>query len=205
MIADLCADAQSEPDLRDLLSVVAQQQGKSVGDDEIDIGTGFVCGYIEQVPYMMKVAWTAACQVGLESEMKRILDTVNSYWIEGDDVIPDELGIIGLLDDAYCSMTSLQAVSDHYRLQTGKYLFPDDLTAANRAMRRIIGEPYASELDRIVIQTMTRTGLIEAVKRMANEEKRLNFESNSTIWNHGPAGEFGVEDLERLGLGDPRD
>jgi uncharacterized membrane protein YkvA (DUF1232 family) len=205
MIADLCADARSEPDLRDLLGVVAQQQGKEASEAEIDLGAGFVCGYIEQVPYMMKVAWTAACQVGLQSEMQHILEMVNSYWSEGDDVIPDELGIIGLLDDAYCSLTSLQAVSDHYRLQTGKYLFPDDLSAANRAMRRIIGEPYASELDRIVIRTMTRTGLVEAVKRMASEEKQLFFETNSTIWNHGPAGEFGIEDLERLGLSDPPD
>ena len=110
----------------------------------------FVIAYIEQVPYMMKVAWTAACNVGLEPEMRRILEMVDSYWREGDDIIPDELGVIGLLDDAYCSMTSLQAVSDHYRLQTGKFLFPDDLSEANRAMRRIIGEPYASELDRIV-------------------------------------------------------
>ena len=205
MISDLCADAQTEPDLRDLLSVVASREGKTVTDADLDFGTAFVCGYIEQVPYMMKVAWTAACQVGLEDEMKRILEMVNSYWVEGDDIIPDELGIIGLLDDAYCSLTSLQAVSDHYRLQSGKHLFPDDLTAANKAMRKIIGEPYTSELDRIVFQTMNDTGLIEAVKRMAGEEKRLSFEANSTIWNHGPAGEFGAEELERLGLHEPLD
>ena len=66
---------------------------------------------------MMKVAWTAASNVGLEKEMESILEMVESYWLEGDDVIPDELGVIGLLDDAYCSLTSLQAVSDHYRLQ----------------------------------------------------------------------------------------
>ena len=138
--------------------------------------------------------------VGLQSEMKLILETVQSYWVEGDDVIPDELGVIGLLDDAYCSMTSLQAVSDHYRLQAGKHLFPDDLTAANKAMRRIIGEPYATELDRIVLRTITETGLIEAVKAMAEEEKRLNFAANKTIWGHGAAGELDLSDLENLGL-----
>ena len=67
-------------------------------------------------------------------------------------------------------------------------------------LRKIIGEPYASELDRIVIKTMNETGLVEAVETMASEEKQLNFASNSTIWNHGPAGELDMEHLEKLGL-----
>jgi uncharacterized membrane protein YkvA (DUF1232 family) len=200
MIAELCAEGGAEPELHDLLAVVAERGGVNAKPEDLELGARFVSAYIEQVPYMMKVAWTAAVNVGLQSQMQQILGMVESYWIEGDDVIPDELGIIGLLDDAYCSMTSLQSVSDHYRLQTGKHLFPSDLGAANRAMRKIIGEPYASELDRIVIRTMTETGLIEAVKSMASEEKQLNFSSNSTIWNHGPAGIFDVTNLEKLGL-----
>ena len=200
MITELAADGDTAPELHDLLAVVSERQGAEPGEDEIRRGSRFVMAYISQVPYMMKVAWTAASNVGLQKEMKRILEMVRSYWIEGNDVIPDDLGVIGLLDDAYCSLTSLQAVSDHYRLQTGKHLFPDDLGAANRAMRQIIGEPYAPELDRIVIRTMKDTGLIEAVKQLADEEKRLHFNSNSTIWSHGPAGELDIADLENLGI-----
>ena len=200
MIAELCSDTSTEAELRDLLAVVAERQGVQADDEDLGRGARFITAYIEQVPYMMTVAWTAAHNVGLEAEMASILEMVNGYWIEGDDIIPDELGAIGLLDDAYCSLTSLQAVSDHYRLQTGKYLFPDDLTAANKAMRRIIGEPYSSELDQIVIRTMTEAGLIEAVKSMASEEKRLNFENHSTIWSHGPAGELEIKDLKKLGI-----
>jgi uncharacterized membrane protein YkvA (DUF1232 family) len=200
MIAELCAEDGTEPDLHDLLAVVAEREGVMATPEDLALGARFVSAYIKQVPYMMKVAWTAALNVGLQLQMRRILDMVESYWVEGDDVIPDELGVIGLLDDAYCSLTSLQSVSDHYRLQTGKHLFPNDLGAANRAMRKIIGEPYASELDRIVIRTMTETGLIEAVKSMASAEKRLNFASNSTIWNHGPVGALDLADLEKLGF-----
>ena len=200
MIAELCAGTDTGPELHDLLAAVAEQQGVEPEPEDLARGARFVLGYIEQVPYMMKVAWTAASNVGLENEMRRILETVESYWAEGDDVIPDGLGAIGLLDDAYCSLTSLQSVSDHYQLQTGKHLFPNDLTEANRAMRRIIGEPYASELDRIVIQTMKATGLIDAVKSLATGEKRLNFAANSTIWSHGPAGRSEVIDLANLGI-----
>lgn len=200
MIAALCADAETDAELRDLLAAVAERQGVDAGEADLDLGARFVIAYIRQVPYRMKIAWTAASNVGLQEEMRRILGMVESYWVEGDDVIPDDLGVIGLLDDAYCSLSSLQAVSDHYRLQTGKHLFPDDLSDANRAMRKIIGEPYASELDRIVIRAMKETGLIDAVTSLAEGEKRLNFASNSTIWSHGPAGHIDLDGLERLGI-----
>lgn len=202
LIAEACSDASCEGELHDLLAVVAERQGAQAARDDLDLGARFVVAYIEQVPYMMKVAWTAASTVGLETEMRRILEMVERYWVEGDDVIPDGLGVIGLLDDAYCSLSSLQAVSDHYRLQTGKYLFPDDLTEANHAIRRIIGEPYATELDRIVVRAMKETGLLNAVTRLAHEDKRLSFESHSTIWSHGPAGRVEIESLARLGITD---
>jgi uncharacterized membrane protein YkvA (DUF1232 family) len=200
MITELCAGQDTDPDLHELLAAVAEQRGVEALPEDLSRGARFVFSYIEQVPYMMTVAWTAASNVGLENEMRRILEMVESYWAEGDDVIPDDLGVIGLLDDAYCSLTSLQAVSDHYQLQTGKHLFPNDLSVANQAMRRIIGEPYASELDRIVIGAMKTTGLIEAVKSLASEEKRLDFSANSTIWSHGPAGRAEVGDLANLGI-----
>lgn len=200
MIAELCAGSDTEPELHDLLAAVAEQRGVDPLPEDLAGGARFVLAYIDQVPYMMKVAWTAASNVGLENEMRRILEMVESYWAEGDDVIPDDLGVIGLLDDAYCSLTSLQAVSDHYQLQTGKHLFPHDLSEANRVMRRIIGEPYASELDRIVIRTMKATGLINAVKSLATEQKQLDFAANNTIWSHGPAGRVDVGELAKLGI-----
>ncbi len=200
MIAEKCGEPDAAAEIGELLGVVADQQGRVVSEAELGRGAEFVCRYIELVPYMMKVAWTAASTVGLEAPMRRILDVVQSYWLEDEDIIPDQLGVIGLLDDAYCSLTSLQLVSDHYRLQTGKYLFPDDLTGANQAMRRVIGEPYASDLDRLVTGTMHDTGLIEAVKALASPEKKLDFSNRSTIWNHGPAGDFDLGELVRIGL-----
>jgi len=200
MIADYCSDSSVESELQDVLAVVAERCGKQAGAEDVQRGINFVRGYIEQVPYMIKVAWTAACNVGLDVEMKQVLDMVRSYWEQGDDIIPDGLGIIGLLDDAYCSLSSLQAVSDHYQLQTGKYLFPDDLSAANRVMRKIIGEPYASNLDQLVIGTMQETELIETMKKFSSQEKQLAFTNRSTIWNHGPAGKMDLHDLAGLGL-----
>lgn len=200
MIAEKCGEPDAASDIGQLLWVVADRQGREVTTADLQNGADFVRGYIELVPYMIKVAWTAARSVGLEGPMGSILDAVQSYWLEDQDIIPDQLGIIGLLDDAYCSLMSLQQVSDYYQLQTGKYLFPDDFTGANRVMRKIIGEPYASDLDRLVASTMQNAGLVEAVKVLASPEKQLDFTHRSTIWNHGPAGDLDLRELGRFGL-----
>jgi uncharacterized membrane protein YkvA (DUF1232 family) len=202
IIAVQNADSHAESELHDLLAVVAERSGKEASAEDLERATRFVCGYIDQVPYMIKVAWTAAINVGLETEMEQVLAMVTSYWEQDDDIIPDYLGIIGLLDDAYCSLSSLQAVSDHFQLQAGKYLFPEDLSAANRVMRKIIGEPYATELDRLVISTMKELKLMDTMKRFSSEAKQLDFANQSTIWNHGPAGKMDLMDVACLGLDD---
>ncbi len=200
MIRNISGDPLAERDLHDLLAVIAVRNEVEPDERELDRGTRFVLGYIGQVPYMLKVAITAAANVGLEAEMELIVRMVLTYWEQDEDIIPDSLGVIGLLDDAYCSLVTLQAVSDHYRLQTGKHMFPDDLTLANRVMRRIIGDPYVAELDRFVTNAIEDAGIMQAVKSMASEDKRRHLEARANIWNHGPAGEMPIDDLKGLGL-----
>jgi len=200
IIADQFADPRSAVDLSKLLTEVAERHGASPSEVELAQACSFIYNYMEQVPYMLTVAWTSAKNVGLETEMQSILDMVESYWIEDDDVIPDSLGIVGLLDDAYCSLSSLQTLSDLYRMQSGKFLFPDDLTAANKIMCKIIGEPYITQLDDIVAKAVHDAHVKEAVKLMASPEKQQLFDRAATIWNHGPVSELPVSQLSGLGL-----
>lgn len=200
IISDQFADPQSAMDLQKLLKEVADRQGAQPNAMELAHGSSFIYNYLEQVPYLLTVAWTSARNVGLETEVTSILKMVESYWIEDDDVIPDNLGIFGLLDDAYCSLLSLQTLSDLYRMQSGKHLFPDDLTAANRIMRKIIGEPYTSELDELVNKAITEAKVEDAVKWLASPEKQQLLDSQATIWNHGPVSQLPVSQLKGLGL-----
>jgi len=196
------ADPQTAHDLQRLLKVVAMRHGAEPGARELAQGSSFICNYLEQVPYLLTVAWTSARNVGLEHEMESILQMVVSYWIEDDDVIPDSIGVFGLLDDAYCSLLSMQTVSDLYRMQTGKHLFPDDLTAVNEVMRKIIGEPYTTELDELVSEAIEDAGVEDAVKWLASPEKQKLLDSQATIWNHGPVSQLPVNQLKGLGLVD---
>lgn len=194
------ADSLSVLDLQKHLAEVAKRHGAGPDSKRLACASSFVYNYIEQVPYMLTVAWTSARNVGLEIEIKNILDMVESYWLQDDDVIPDSLGIIGLLDDAYCSLCSMQAVSNLYREQSGKHLFPDDLRSANQVMRKIIGEPYATQLDDIVGRAVEDARVKEAVKLLTRPETQRLLDSQATIWNHGPVSELPVHQLSGLGL-----
>jgi len=200
IISDQFADPQSVLDLHKLLKVVAERQNANPTAMDLAHGSSFVYNYLEQVPYLLTVAWTSARNVGLETEVTSILKMVESYWIEDDDVIPDSLGIFGLLDDAYCSLSSMQTLSDLYRMQSGKHLFPDDLTAANKVMRKIIGEPYTTELDELVSEAIAEARVKEAVQWLASPAKQKLLSSQATIWNHGPVSQLPVSQLRGLGL-----
>jgi uncharacterized membrane protein YkvA (DUF1232 family) len=200
IISNQFADPQSALDLQKLLKVVAKRQGAQPNAIELAHGSSFIYNYLEQVPYLLTVAWTSARNVGLETEITSILQMVESYWIEDNDVIPDSLGIFGLLDDAYCSLLSMQTLSDLYRMQSGKHLFPDDLTAANQVMRTIIGEPYVSQLDELVSKAIADARVKDAVKWLASPEKQKLLDSQATIWNHGPVSQLPVSQLKGLGL-----
>ena len=94
----------------------------------------------------------------------------------------------------------MQTISDLYRMQSGKHLFPDDLTAANKIMRKIIGEPYSTELDVIASKAIEDAQVKESVKALASPEKLRLINSQATIWNHGPVSELPVSQLSGLGL-----
>jgi len=200
IISTQFADPQSALDLQKLLRVVAERQGVQPSAMDLAHGSSFIYNYLEQVPYLLTVAWTSASNVGLKTEVTSILKMVESYWIEDDDVIPDSLGIFGLLDDAYCSLSSMQTLSDLYRMQSGKHLFPDDLTAANKVMRKIIGEPYTTELDGLVDKAIADARVEDAVKWLTSPEKQQLLDSQATIWNHGPVSQLPVSQLKGLGL-----
>lgn len=166
------------------MHAVAGRNNQSPDQESLTTAAHFVLDYIRQVPYIIQVAWTAAGQIGLEEPMQKVLDAVTSYWERDDDVIPDSIGVIGLIDDAYCSLSSLQMVSDHYRMLTGKHLFPENLGPANISVRKLLGQPYASDLDKFVIETLNSAQIMPALQQLATPEKRLHLQAEHTIWSH---------------------
>lgn len=114
----------------------------------------FIRAYVQETPDLMDAAFEGARTAGLTNQIQPLFDAAFGYWAKPQDLIPNHLGLIGLTDDAYLTHSLMDQVSARHQQETGRPLFSLDLQAANQAMRNIIGEPVATLLDQIVVQTV---------------------------------------------------
>jgi hypothetical protein len=104
-------------------------------------------GYLNETPDLMDVADSAAAAGGIQGAMRPLFDAALQYWEEGGDVIPDRLGLYGLLDDAYLTRTLLEKAATEVCSRTGHPLFSVDLATSNGPVRDLLGSALTAELD----------------------------------------------------------
>ena len=130
---------------RNQVSLTAQQQSDCLA---------FIKAYIRETPDIMDSVYNAAQKAGVMHYMQPIFDMAFQYWAEEYDFIPDNLGLIGFVDDAYLTRMFMETISNLHRQQTGQSLLDLDLAPANKLMRNLIGEHVATQLDTILGQTI---------------------------------------------------
>jgi hypothetical protein len=145
---------------------LAVQNGRQLTQPEVEEALTFIKEYVEHVPYFLSEGRKKAIEHNVH-EMESVLSSASWYWELEHDVIPDRMGLLGIIDDAYCSLCMLQALSDQSVQQKGVALLPMDLKLANQGMRMFIGEPAASQLDMIVAEQLGATNLINAINAIA--------------------------------------
>lgn len=138
-------------------SVTALQAGKVID---------FVTEYVESALTLMLIVEKAAKENGAQPSVQPLLDAIEEFFLAPDDIIPDHLGLAGLLDDAYLAHTLLQAISDEYASQSGKSLLPKDAYETNTFIRRLIGEPFVSMLDEHVSRTLELMCGVQEIDQM---------------------------------------
>ena len=114
----------------------------------------FVRNYVQRVPQLLDQTRAAAQQAGWGEAIAPLLDAAEEYWVAPLDVIPDHLGLVGVTDDAYLSLSLLQTISDRHREATGYPLLPFDLHEENAAIGILISEPHLSQLNSIVVASV---------------------------------------------------
>ena len=202
-IEEAVSDEVRSGRLRRALLEHAEQQGRSATDGDLDSAVGFVVDYVRHVPGLLRGGLETARIAGLEAEMSEVLESAASYWALSEDMIPDRLGLLGVLDDAYCSLTLLQSLSDRHEQETGRRLFAPDLAAANRAMRRLIGEPIASQLDMYVGSKFEADPMVQmarALTAVSREGQGLHLPEGPGIWGGIPVDEVVRSHLGPVGL-----
>lgn len=203
MIADALADEQKTGRLANALRDRAARYGRSPGDDDVSGAVGFVVEYVEHVPSYLRDGLEAARMVGRESEMSGVIREATEYWLTESDIIPDRLGLLGILDDAYYSLTLMQGVSDRHEEESGRALFPRNLKAANASIRNLIGEPAASQIDMYVgsrVNADPMTQMVRALTAMSAHRGAFPIPQRDRIWGDRSTEEIVEARLGRLGL-----
>ncbi len=147
MIENAIKEEKQTGRLAEAVRALANQNGMKPSAEQVSSIVEFVRSYIELVPLYIEQGVAAAGRVGLGAEMGRMVGELEVYWLEPNDVIPDNLGLLGLMDDAYASLFLLQGVSDYCKASAGRPLLGHDLTAANLAIRQLLGVQVAALLE----------------------------------------------------------
>jgi uncharacterized membrane protein YkvA (DUF1232 family) len=105
---------------------------------------------IESIPVFLARARQESEERGLVSIIDPLLDRAQRYYLQPLDLIPEMTqGLVGLLDDSYLVIRTLQ------NLDRGPEPFLDwDLDDPARFLKRLIGAPIAQQLDRIAAQAL---------------------------------------------------
>ena len=105
---------------------------------------------IESIPVFLARARLESEERGLVSVVDPLLDRAQRYYLQPLDLIPEMTqGLVGLLDDTYLVIRTLQ------NLDKGPHPFLDwDLAYPARFLQRLIGAPIAQRLDMIAVQAL---------------------------------------------------
>ncbi len=180
---------------------LANANGRSVTELEVQKVIDFISEYIEHAPALMKLIEEAAANSGAQHDVQPILDATENYFLAPDDIIPDHLGLVGLVDDAYLTHSLMQAISDRYKSQSGKSLLPLETHENNAFVRRLIGEPFASILDDHVSATLGGPSVQQNIKQMLTALGQMNLSSvPDPVWGNARPSEIADARLGAMGV-----
>ena len=140
--------------LRRAVVDLVTRDGVRISDGDVTRIVSFVTRYIEHAPVLMAAIEDSAARNGTLEFIRPILDATAQYFHAADDIIPDNFGLVGLLDDSYLAHSLMEKISDRYKLQSGRSLVPVEAHGLNKFVRRLIGVPFVEVLDAQVSATM---------------------------------------------------
>jgi hypothetical protein len=200
MIQKAVSDEERTGQLANALSQLARQGGVNADKQEIESAVSFVREYIEHVPQYLEQGTVVAMQLGLDAEMRQVSRDLENYWFEANDIIPDHLGLMGLMDDAYATLVLLQSLSDYCQAAFGRPLLQQNYTQPNQGMRRLIGEPAASMLEQHVGIILGNAMMQRMMGQLVNHGFPGFGASPDPIWGNASVEEIANVRLGALGI-----
>ncbi|WP_319503377.1 hypothetical protein [uncultured Draconibacterium sp.] len=147
-------DEKATHSFANLTKEFARKNGRNMSDQQATETTNLVIAYAVAVPSLLEEGEKAAQRFGIQNEMSQMLRELDQYWKLEQDLLPDNLGLLGITDDAYASNYLLQTLSDYCKEMYGRPLMKTDLTEFNNFVRVLLGNEIASALEQRVQMTI---------------------------------------------------
>lgn len=133
----------------------------------------FVIRYIQQVPQMLEDLHQGAVEAGLLNYVSPILEVVEGFFMAPPKELNSDSGLVALMDEAFLAHRLFEEVNDTYIMRVGQPMIPFDMTMSNVIVHSLIGEPYANDLEQIVM--VATKGIFGEEKAYEKNEKFLAF------------------------------
>ncbi|RRJ82571.1 hypothetical protein [Aestuariirhabdus litorea] len=143
----------------------------------------FCTRYINYVPNFIEVMEQGAKRSRIESVILPFVDIAKEYFLNPSPAIAGHQGLIGLMDEAYLCHRLFEEVNDMVWNRGGYPMLPLDTSQANVIAHAIVGEPFANELDALVMQAVS--GLASRFETLEQEPLAAFFEENARQWETG--------------------
>ncbi len=130
---------------------------------------------LESIPDLLDAIRMAGERAGIADTVRAVVDAAEGYFLDGDDVLPDDQGVLGLLDDMYLALSLVHQVSERYRDATGHPLLEVDLREPIAAVRPLFRGQRLIALDERVRAALRQPQILQAIDRLATLPTRLSI------------------------------
>ncbi|HKJ69574.1 MAG TPA: DUF1232 domain-containing protein [bacterium] len=190
VIEEAIAVEKQEGHLADALRASAGARGLQLTSHQFNSVFIFIHEYIEHIPALLEDMMTVAENQDLVLFMRPLLEEAEKYFLAPSDLIPDRLGLLGLLDDAYVVHCIIQTISDTVQEHTGHPILLTDLSDTNQFIRDLIGEPHASLLDAAIEEELEHPAMQTSLLTLLESGKHFRLTSPDPIW-----GDVSIDDI----------
>jgi hypothetical protein len=192
-------DEKQNHRLRNTMIQVARMHGRKPTEKELDEAVEFVIEYINHAPFLLIAMHGAAQKHGLQASLRPLLQACQEYWEAGVDLVPDHLGLLGYMDDAYYMLSIIQGIAERHRQPDGSPILDLKLGSVNQTMRGLIGEPPATILDAAVAAALAGPGA-DAMLQGWKELSGRNLVDRDPIWGNASIDEIVDARMGALGI-----
>lgn len=144
---------------------------------------------LEQVPDFIDAVADAAAAARVDDAVAPILDAAESYFFDAADLLPDNLGLLGLMDDMYLALSLLQSVSEQFRSANGHPLIDADLEPSIQSVRALFQGKRLAALDASVHAVLCRPALHSSLEALSSLSQPLMVRNWAGTAMHAVPGE----------------